>query len=77
VKVPLPGGKELGLSGGLYNRVTASVTKFMEIPFLPKLTDKKVWIDRKVGNTCDSFPGHLRCNCNGTLYLLFALDLQV
>ncbi len=48
VRVPLPGGKSSGLSGGLYNRVMASYTKFMQLPFLPKLTEDAVWIDRKV-----------------------------
>jgi len=48
IKVPLPGNKSFGLSGGLYNRMMATYTKFMQLPFLPKLTEENVWIDRKV-----------------------------
>jgi hypothetical protein len=48
VRVPLPGGKAFGPTGGLYNRVLASYTKFMQLPFLPRLTEDDVWIDRKV-----------------------------
>ena len=49
MQLPLPSGKSLGLSGGLYNRMQATFTKFMQLPFLPQLTEKDVWIDRKVG----------------------------
>ena len=49
VKLPLPGGHSFGLSGGLYNRVMATYTKFMQLPFLPKMKEDAVWIDRKVG----------------------------
>ena len=48
VKLPLPGGHSFGLSGGLYNRVMATYTKFMQLPFLPKMKEDAVWIDRKV-----------------------------
>ena len=48
LKVPLPGGNSIGLTGGLYNRILATYTKFMQLPFLPKLTEDAVWIDRKV-----------------------------
>lgn len=48
IRAPLPGGKAFGLTGGLYNRMLASYTKFMQLPFLPKLTEDDVWIDRKV-----------------------------
>ena len=48
-KLPLPGGHSFGLSGGLYNRVMATYTKFMQLPFLPKMKEDAVWIDRKVG----------------------------
>lgn len=51
LSVPLPGGKSVGLSGGLYNRMQASFTKFMQIPGLPKLTNDDVWVDRKAPNT--------------------------
>jgi len=51
LKVPLPGGRSFGLSGGLYNRMVATYTKFMQLPFLPKLTEDDVWIARKAPNT--------------------------
>jgi hypothetical protein len=31
VQVPLPGGRKLGFSGGLYNRIVASATHFMQV----------------------------------------------
>ena len=48
VGLPLPGGKWFGFTGGLYNRIQASYTKFMQIPFLPQLKQSDVWVDRKV-----------------------------
>jgi hypothetical protein len=36
----------IGFSGGLYNKVQASYTKFMELP-IAQLTYKDVWVDRK------------------------------
>lgn len=51
LKVPLPGGKSFGLSGGLFNRMQASVTKFMQLPFTPKLSMDDVWVKRKAPNT--------------------------
>ena len=38
MQVPLPGGRKLGFSGGLYNRIVASATHFMQVR----------------GNTCDT-----------------------
>ena len=49
--ISLPGGRKLGLSGGIYNRATASYTKFLEAPFLPKLTTEQLWKERKAPNT--------------------------
>ncbi|GIL43025.1 hypothetical protein Vafri_837 [Volvox africanus] len=49
--IRLPGGRKLGLSGGIYNRATASYTKFIEAPFLPKLTTEQLWKDRKAPYT--------------------------
>lgn len=51
LKVPLPGGRSVGLSGGLFNRLNASYTQFMQLPFLPKLTYEDVWVKRKAPNT--------------------------
>lgn len=31
LQVPLPGGRKLGFSGGLYNRMVASATHFMQV----------------------------------------------
>ncbi|KAG1677438.1 hypothetical protein FOA52_001893 [Chlamydomonas sp. UWO 241] len=73
VRVPLPGGKAFGPTGGLYNRVLASYTKFMQLPFLPRLTEDDVWIDRKAPNTLVL---HARAgNCVGDLasYDFFSL----
>lgn len=49
--MPLPGGKQLGFGGGLYNRLTASYTKFMQLPGIKGLTDDDVWIRRRAPNT--------------------------
>ncbi|KAI8470930.1 MAG: 75 kDa chloroplast membrane translocon [Monoraphidium minutum] len=51
VKLPLPGGRALGFGGGVYNRVTATFTKFMQLPGLRKLTDDDVWLRRRAPNT--------------------------
>jgi outer membrane protein assembly factor BamA len=51
VKVPLPNGNSFGLSGGLYNRLMVTFTKFIQLPGLPKLTEDNVWMDRKAPNT--------------------------
>lgn len=52
LRVPLPGGKSVGLTGGLFNRLSASYTKFMQMPGLPKLTYEDVYVKRKVGAVC-------------------------
>lgn len=49
--IRLPSGRTLGLSGGIYNRAVASFTKFMEAPFLPKLTAQQLWKERKAPTT--------------------------
>ena len=51
LKVPLPGGRRVGLSGGFFNRVLASYTTFMQLPGLPKLTYEDVWVKRKAPPT--------------------------
>ena len=51
VNLPLPNGSSFGLSGGLYNRLMVTFTKFMQLPGLPKLTVDKVWVDRMAPNT--------------------------
>ncbi|KIY94844.1 Protein TOC75 [Monoraphidium neglectum] len=51
LKLPLPGGRALGFGGGLYNRVTAAFTKFVQLPGLGPLTDDDVWLRRKAPNT--------------------------
>lgn len=49
--LPLPGGKRIGLSGGIYNRATVAYTHFMQLPGMRKLTDDDVWVNRKAPNT--------------------------
>jgi outer membrane protein assembly factor BamA len=51
LQVPLPGGRKLGFNGGLYNRMIASLTHFMQLPGLKQLTDDDVWLKRKAPNT--------------------------
>lgn len=51
LKVPLPGGRSFGLSGGLFNRALASYTNFVQIPGLRKLSQEDVWLKRKAPNT--------------------------
>eukprot|EP00798_Chlamydomonas_sp_ICE-L_P024403 gene24403-10008_t len=41
----------IGLSGGLYNRMMASYTKFMQLPFTPGISEDDVWINKKAPNT--------------------------
>jgi outer membrane protein assembly factor BamA len=73
LQVPLPGGRKLGFNGGLYNRITAAYTHFMQIPFLQQLSDDDVWVKRKAPNTLVL---HARAgNCIGDMasYDYFAL----
>lgn len=49
--VRLPGGRTIGLSGGIFNRATAAYTKFIEAPFLPKLNTEQLWKERKAPYT--------------------------
>jgi hypothetical protein len=49
--LPLPGGRKFGLSGGVFNRATLALTRFMQIPGLPRLTDDDVWVRRRAPNT--------------------------
>ena len=49
--VPLPGGRRLGFSGGIYNRMVASLTHFMQLPGLRPLTDDDVWVQRRAPTT--------------------------
>ncbi|KAF5842636.1 75 kDa chloroplast membrane translocon [Dunaliella salina] len=64
-RIPLGKGRSLGLSGGLYNKCQATFTKFMQMPFLPKLTEDNVWVDRKAPNT---LVAHARAgNCIGDM----------
>lgn len=51
LQVPLPGGRKLGFGGGLYNRMVASATHFMQLPGLQQLSDDDVWLRRKAPNT--------------------------
>lgn len=51
LQVPLPGGRKLGFSGGLYNRMVATATHFMQLPGLKPLSDDDVWLRRKAPNT--------------------------
>jgi len=51
LQLPLPGGRKIGPSGGIFNRCQATFTKFMQLPFLPNLTQDEVWIARKAPNT--------------------------
>jgi hypothetical protein len=44
-------GTSIGFTGGLYNRLQASFTKFMQLPGLPPLTNDDVWVKRKAPNT--------------------------
>lgn len=74
LKVPLPGGRgSVGLGGGIYNRVTAAYTRFMQLPGAPRLTDDDVWVRRRAPNTLVL---HARAgNCIGDMaaYDYFAL----
>jgi hypothetical protein len=44
-------GTGLGFTGGLYNRLQASFTKFIQLPFLAPMTNEDVWVKRKAPNT--------------------------
>jgi len=46
------GARRLGpLTGGVYNRAVASLTRFVQLPGFPRLTEEDVWVRRKGPNT--------------------------